>query len=128
VREIQAVVLRIVPGSILNISGVVTGCPCEEGPRCADQVWIVAHRAGKTLGLQLSRINGRWALGVVQQWWLDREKLEQWWSDSGKGQHGRSHSEYVAYDKAVQALDDRFPVCAAEPTQAATTSAAQKRP
>jgi hypothetical protein len=128
VREIQAVVLRVLPGSILNISGVVTGCPCEEGPGCADQVWIVAHRAGITQGLQLSRINGRWALGVVQQWWMDREKLEQWWSDSGRGKTGRTHSEFVAYAKAVQALNDRFPVCATEPTEAAAPAAANKRP
>ena len=128
VREIQAVVLRVLPGSILNISGVVTGCPCEEGPGCSDQVWIVAHRAGMTQGLQLSRINARWALGVVQQWWMDRDKLEQWWSDSGRGKSGRTHSEFVAYAKAVEALNDRFPVCATEPTQPPTPAAAQKRP
>ena len=81
-----------------------------------------------THGLQLSRINGRWALGVVQQWWMDREKLEQWWSDSGRGKSGRTHSEFAAYAKAVQELNDRFPVCATEPTQAPTAAAAKKRP
>jgi hypothetical protein len=128
VREIQSVVVRILPGSILNISGVVTGCPCEEGPGCADQVWIVAHQAGKTLGLQLSRINGQWAVGVVQQWWLDGEKLEQWWSDSAKRQGARSYSDYMAYDKARQALYDRFPVCTTDPTGLPAVSTSQKPP
>jgi len=129
VREIQPAVMRILPGSILNISGVVTGCPCEEGAGCSDQVWIVAHRAGQTVGLQLSRINGRWALGAVQQWWLDREKLEQWWLDSAKREGGRhSFSSYVAYDNAQQALYDRFPACAAEPAHATPVSAPQAHP
>jgi len=128
VREIQSVVLRILPGSILNISGVVTGCPCEEGPGCSDQVWTVAHRAGKTSGLQLSRINGQWALGVVQQWWSDKEKLEQWWSDSAKREGARSYSAYVVYDKAQQALYDRFPVCTAEPASSPALSTSQRPP
>ena len=128
VREIQSVVLRILPGSILNISGVVTDCSCEEGPGCSDQVWTVAHRAGKTLGLQLSRINGQWALGVVQQWWLDRENLEQWWSGSAKREGARGYSAYVAYDKAQQALYDRFPVCTAEPAGSRALSTSQRPP
>ena len=128
VREIQSVVLRILPGSILNISGVVTGCPCEEGPGCSDQVWTVAHRAAKTLGLQLSRIDGRWALGVLQQWWSDKEKLEHWWSDSAKRERARSHAAYVAYDKAQQALYDRFPVCTAESAGSPALSTSQRPP
>jgi hypothetical protein len=35
VREMQAVALQVQPDSILNISGVVTGCPCEDGPACS---------------------------------------------------------------------------------------------
>src|SRR5437879_11483635 len=53
VREIQSVALRLLPGSSINLSGVVTGCACEEGPGCSDQVWTVAHRAGKTLGFEV---------------------------------------------------------------------------
>ena len=75
VREIQAVVFQVLPGSILNISGVVSECPCEDGPACSDQVWIVAHRPNQTKGLQLSRIDAHWAIGPVQQWWFDFENL-----------------------------------------------------
>jgi hypothetical protein len=39
VREIQSAALQVSPGSIVNISGVVTGCPCEDGLGCSDQVW-----------------------------------------------------------------------------------------
>lgn len=71
VRQIQSIAWRVFPGAILNISGVVSGCPCEEGPSCTDQVWIVAHGHGEALGLELSRIYGRWTVGTVQQYWLD---------------------------------------------------------
>jgi len=80
------------------------------------------------LGLQLSRINGQWALGVVQQWWLDRENLEQWWSESAKREGARSYSAYVVYDKAQQALYDRFPVCTAESAGSPALSTSQRPP
>jgi hypothetical protein len=129
VREIQAVAHGVVPDSLVNISGVVTGCPCEEGSGCLDQVWIVAYRPGEMKGLQLSRINGRWELGVVQQWWLDREKLERWWLDSAKREGGgSSYSSYVAYEKAQQALYDRFPVCTAERAVGPAQSPSRKPP
>jgi hypothetical protein len=104
VREIQAIAFRIFPGAILNISGVVTGCPCEEGPACADQVWVVARSGGHTNGLQLSRIGGRWAVGVVQQWWLNYQKL----------QADRTLPPGKRYD-ALQAMHDNFPACTEGP-------------
>jgi hypothetical protein len=100
VREIQAISFRVFPGAILNISGVVSGCPCEEGPACADQVWVVARSGGQTSGLQLSRVGGRWAIGVVQQWWLDYQRLR---SDRTLAPDKRSD--------AFQAMHDRFPAC-----------------
>ena len=103
VREIQAIVFDIYPGAILNISGVVTGCPCEEGPACADQVWIVARSNGQTNGLQLSRIGGRWAIGVVQQWWLNYEKL--------RTDRTMPSAKHWA---ALQDMQDKFPVCPEE--------------
>jgi hypothetical protein len=106
VREIQAATLEVLPGSLLNISGVVAGCPCEEGLECADQVWVVAHRTGYTQGLELSHINGRWRIGVVQQWWLDFEKIRNIRTSAG-------------YSKAMQKLDDSFPRCANKPAAAA---------
>jgi hypothetical protein len=100
VREIQGIAFRVFPGAILNISGVVTGCPCEEGPACADQVWVVARSGGQTGGLQLSRIGGRWAIGVIQQWWLDYQRLR---SD-------RTLAPDKRFD-ALQAMLDQFPAC-----------------
>ena len=113
VREIQAIVLRVMPGSILNISGVVTGCPCEEEAACTDQVWIVAHRPDRTKGLQLSRIGGRWTIGRVQQWWLDLESL---------GAEPRQPGSSAAYWEARSRLFDRFPTCATG-SPAATSAA-----
>ena len=117
VREMQSIVLGIQPGSILNISGVVSGCACEEGPSCSDQVWIVAHSKTRTTGLQLSRIGGRWAVGTVQQWWLDLERLEN------SRQRFRSAADYYA---EVQKLYDNFPACAAQPASA--TDGSSSRP
>jgi hypothetical protein len=38
VREIQAATHEVFPGSIVNIFAVVTGCLCEEGWACSDQL------------------------------------------------------------------------------------------
>ena len=75
-REIQYVMGQVYPGVILNISGVVEGCPCEEGAFCSDQVWVVPRYDPTISGVLLSKINGHWAVGSVQQWWMDKSKLE----------------------------------------------------
>ena len=107
IREIQSVSSRIFPGWILNVSAVVTGCQCEEGPACSDQVWVVAHSAGRTQGLQLSRIAGHWTIGAVQQWWLDLEKVQSL--------HRRSPAALAG---ALQELYDRYPACPNQPAGA----------
>lgn len=104
VREIQAVAHGVVPDTLVNISGVVTGCPCEEGQGCSDQVWIVAYSPGQMKGLQLSRINGRWTLGPVQQWWLDLERIDD------RRERFASWTEYLT---ARRQLYDKFPSCSA---------------
>jgi hypothetical protein len=114
VREIQAATLEVLPGSLLNISGVVRGCPCEEGLECSDQVWVVAHRTGHTQGLELSRINERWQIGVVQQWWLNYEKI-------------RNIPTPEAYRKALQKLDASFPICANKPAASIQEAASRSR-
>ena len=115
VREIQSVALSIFPGSILNISGVVTGCPCEDGPSCSDQVWIVAHKPGETRGLELSLINEHWTVGIVQRWWLDLAKLES----------NRQSIAPAAFEQARQDMYDRFPACIAEPAGVPLKAAAR---
>jgi hypothetical protein len=104
IGEIQAVTTDILPGAIVNIGGVVTGCPCEDGPSCSDQVWIVAYRPDKSMGLLLSNIDRRWQVGPVQEWWLDYENLLS----------RIRLLDSQAYAKAEQALNDRFPVCTAQ--------------
>src|SRR5579862_2815 len=76
VREIQAAVSAIRPGAIVNIGAVVTGCPCEDGPSCSDQVWVVAYRPEKSTGFNLSNVNHHWILGISQSWWLEYENLQ----------------------------------------------------
>jgi hypothetical protein len=75
VREIQIVARQVMPGAIVNISGVVAGCPCEDGPACSDQVWIVAYTSQKSRGFQLSKVSDHWTIGPVQQWWFDYDDL-----------------------------------------------------
>lgn len=102
VRQIQAAASPVVPKAIINISGVVTGCPCEEGPSCTDQVWILANQSERTTGLQLSRVGGQWKIGAVQRWWLEYEKLEA---------RRRTFHSISAYYAAEDALKETFPAC-----------------
>lgn len=104
VREVQSVAAEVVPRAIVNISGVVTGCPCEDGSECTDQVWIVAYRPEISAGLLLSRISHRWVIGPVQQWWLDYRKLEA---------RERTFLTYEAFRRAKEEAIDRFPACEA---------------
>jgi len=104
VREILGAARGIVPEAIVNISGVVTGCPCEEGPTCSDQVWILASTAEKTLGLQLSKIGNAWTIGLIQRWWFEYEALQT------RRTTFRSYSEYR---DAENTLTEKFPMCAA---------------
>jgi hypothetical protein len=102
VQEILTVMTQVRPGSIVNIGTVVSGCPCEDGPSCSDQVWIVAHGSDKSVGLLLSKVDSHWAIGPVQKWWLEREDLEA---------RRKSFSSSLAYMHAEDALTERFPAC-----------------
>jgi hypothetical protein len=75
VREIQVVAANYLPKVLLNISPVVADCPCEEGPQCTEQVYILAESGQTSKGLQLSRIKNSWIVGNVQQWWLRFDEL-----------------------------------------------------
>src|SRR5690242_17373366 len=46
VREIQAIAGKFAMNSMVNISPVIAGCACEEGPLCTDQVYVVATLPG----------------------------------------------------------------------------------
>ncbi|HYJ41020.1 MAG TPA: hypothetical protein VEW08_09530 [Steroidobacteraceae bacterium] len=120
VREIQLVAEKYLPQVLLNISPVVTGCPCEEGPQCTDQVYIVAETPQSSKGLQLSRIRNAWVVGSVQQWWLKRDALA---ANSGK-------MSYAKYESAVNELVRDFPMCVGElvPAENSTASTPKAEP
>jgi hypothetical protein len=116
VREIQGAALDVVPRAIINIGAVTTGCPCEDGGSCTDQVWIVATDPSRTKGLQLSRILGRWVVGPVQQWWLRYDDLQK-----RRGEF----KDFGNFRAAQQKILDDLPLCTeAEARAAQATSAA----
>jgi hypothetical protein len=101
VREIEAIARRHLLNSMLNISPVVAGCACEEGPLCTDQVFVVATTATQTVSLQLSRIRNAWVVGPVQRWWTQFSAL----------QARRSEMGYRRFDDAKNQLLLDFPMC-----------------
>jgi hypothetical protein len=76
VREIQRLATGLQFRELLNISPVVTGCACEEGPDCTEQVSIVGEYRDHAIEIQLSRLRNRWSIGRVQRWWLDYAALQ----------------------------------------------------
>jgi hypothetical protein len=107
VLQIEAVVREIIPGAIVMISGVAKGCPCEDGPGCSAQVWIAVHLPKETRALEISDINDHWAIGPVQQWYLDSAELQR-----------SKYPTSADYNAARDALSDRFPTCSIESSNA----------
>jgi hypothetical protein len=99
--QIRSVLSDVAPGAIFNIGTVVTGCQCQDGRSCSEQVWVVGHRAGKETDLVLSKIDGGWQVGVVQQWWLDMDDL---WAQRGALSRD-------AFEQALATLNKRRPSC-----------------
>jgi hypothetical protein len=105
VREIQQEIRDLVPPEFMNISPVVTGCDCEEGPDCDAQVFVIALNGGEHSGVQLSRISKAWRIGAIQKWWLEYDALQP---------QLRGMGEVRAQD-ALWDLVNRFPSCQAPP-------------
>jgi hypothetical protein len=101
VRELQELAAKHAMTTMLNISPVIAGCPCEEGPLCTDQVYVVAELPGKTVGLEFSRVRNAWVVGTVQKWWLRfaelREKMPK--------------MDFRAWESARYQLLLEFPTC-----------------
>lgn len=106
VREVEAIAYKYLPRTTINISPVVTDCPCEEGLACNAQVYVVSTVKDKWRGLQLSRMNAHWQLGVVQEWWLRYQDIRD-------PHTGDSFLDYYLHRKAVSELLEEFPVCSA---------------
>ena len=113
VREIQLVAERYLPKVLLNISPVVTGCPCEEGPQCTDQVYIDAQTGQSSKGLQLSHVKNAWVVGSVQQWYFRYDELR------ARG----PKLDYLNYLRAESELFREFPMCVGELVPAENTTA-----
>lgn len=112
-REIQTVSQDHMSKTVLNVSPVVEGCPCEEGPECTDQVYVVMLASEKAVGLQLSRVKKVWKVGVVQRWWLRYDALREQMPQMDYRQYVRTESE----------LYREFPICVGELVPAAKTAA-----
>jgi hypothetical protein len=100
-REIQLVAAQYMPRALVNVSPVVTGCPCEEGPSCTDEVYVLASASKTTVGLQLVHIKNVWSVGTVQKWWLKHDSLVA----------RRNQMTDEQYDAAEWELVNEFPSC-----------------
>jgi hypothetical protein len=119
VREVQIIAARYVPRTLVNISPVVTNCPCEEGPNCTAQVYVLATEKGKTTGLQLSRTKEHWDVGVVQRWWMRRDAVK-------RQNTGNSFLDDYLWEKAHNDLLEEFPMCVVPPDRATESAAVSK--
>jgi len=106
VREIQGAARSVLPEAIVNIAGVTSECPCEEGPECSAQVWVVGDQPGETFGLMFSKVAGRWGIGLVQRWWLRHDELR------AKRLSTSDWAKWSAWRDAQETLYAAFPSCA----------------
>lgn len=113
VREIQAITDREFPGQLVNISGVTAGCPCEDGAGCDSQVWVVAHRDGRSGGLLLSRIDEVWAIGPVQLWWREYERQSRLIAEVLAARKPDRWEQYRMLQERQNKLLENFPLCSA---------------
>jgi hypothetical protein len=51
VREIQGAASKVVGKVWVYVGGVTHGCPCENGAKCTDQVWVQAEVKGQPFGV-----------------------------------------------------------------------------
>ncbi len=94
----QSVAATAIPKAIIYIGPVVSGCPCENGPNCKAEVWVDGYLPGRIEGILLSQVGGVWTIGAIQNWWLERRRLEA---------KGVSYVELLDYD-------EHFPACESE--------------
>lgn len=107
VREIQAAARAVLPEAIVNIAGVTSQCPCEDGPACSAQVWVVAYDPDETVGLMFSRIDGHWGIGPVQNWWLQYDAL------TASKPSRLDEARFTTWLEHYEALFAAFPSCGA---------------
>ena len=111
VAQIEAEMESLFPGSIVYISAITTGCPCEDGPNCTELVWSIATLGNKSRGLALSNIDGKWQVGPLQQWWLDSDAL---WAAFRSLRMKDGQPDRISYDEHRARIiehNERFPRC-----------------
>lgn len=110
IAELEAEMKSLYPGTLVYVSAVTTGCPCEDGPDCTAQVWSVATLGDRSRGVALSRINGSWQVGPLQQWWLQYDSLWAAFRASRKGSD-RERIRWVDHQQRLEEHKERFPLC-----------------
>ncbi len=116
VREIETLMMELYPASIVYISPVTTGCPCEDGSTCSDQVWSIATQGGRSYELALSRIDDKWQVGPLQEWWLQRDRIllemQNWSSRRADQQSPKDRSStYSEFLERLVLHDEKYPAC-----------------
>jgi len=117
VKEIQAVVATLDKGYIVSIGAVIAGCRCEEGPACSDEITVALQKSERIVGMNLSKIEGKWQLGVLQRWDLKYQALEakRFAAAVDRGKQQQSYAEELA------TLLSEMPQCAAKRTPGSLT-------
>jgi hypothetical protein len=123
VRELQSVIATLDKGSITSIGPVIAGCRCEEGPACTAEVTVALHKPGQSVGMNFSRIEGKWQLGMVQKWDLKYEAAQaRYWNRRvPAAERGKQQQVYA---EELATLLAEMPQCAANATQSTPKTAA----
>lgn len=119
IDEIETAAHSIMPGALVNISGIVAGCQCEEGEQCTAQVRVVAYLPEKTSGLSLSRINNHWSVGLLQQWEFQYAAFLAKYPKPYFGRMPEAKARFDEFLAEQTALFSEYPSCHAEQAPAA---------
>ncbi|WP_405234005.1 hypothetical protein [Lentisalinibacter salinarum] len=117
VRQIEQATRAVFPTALVNISGVTSGCPCEDGPDCTDQVWVVAWHSKESHGLKLSLIGGEWVTGPIQRWWLQYESLGNRYDALGPLDTEEKRAAARGLMQERMSLIESFPECESGPAR-----------
>lgn len=121
VKELQIVIATLDKGSITSIGPVIAGCHCEEGPACTAEVTVALHKPGQSVGMNFSRIEGKWQLGLLQKWDLKygAAQARYWNRRVPAAERGKQQQAYV---EELATLLAEMPQCAANSTLVTPTS------
>lgn len=111
VLQIEGLMHELYPGSLVYLSAVTTGCPCQDGAGCTDQVWSVASRGGESNELALSKIDGDWQLGPLQEWWLIRDRIWETYRRSRLKMGNEKAMNFQEYLRRLAEHNEAFPTC-----------------